>query len=145
MASEPVLQSIITCPQCGHRAEETMPTNACLFFYDCPACGAKLKPKAGDCCVFCSYGSVPCPPIQTGSRRCSWNSPPKPYKGDYRFTRFSGVGPTTAQGPASGACAPHPARLRGDRLYGACLLPSANATCRRRLAARAWVNRHLQP
>ena len=66
MASEPVLQSIITCPQCGHRAEETMPTNACLFFYDCPACGAKLKPKAGDCCVFCSYGSVPCPPIQAG-------------------------------------------------------------------------------
>jgi hypothetical protein len=23
-----------------------------------------LKPKQGDCCVFCSYGSVPCPPIQ---------------------------------------------------------------------------------
>jgi len=27
-------------------------------------CGARLKPKPGDCCVFCSYGSVPCPPIQ---------------------------------------------------------------------------------
>ena len=66
-----VLQSVITCPKCGHRAEETMPTNACLFFYDCPACGAKLKPKLGDCCVFCSYGSVPCPPIQTGSLCCS--------------------------------------------------------------------------
>lgn len=23
-----------------------------------------LRPKAGDCCVFCSYGSVKCPPIQ---------------------------------------------------------------------------------
>lgn len=41
-----------------------MPTDACLFFWDCPGCGARLKPKAGDCCVFCSYGSVKCPPVQ---------------------------------------------------------------------------------
>jgi hypothetical protein len=61
------LKSVITCPKCGHRAEETMPTNACLFFYDCSRCGATLKPKLGDCCVFCSYGSVPCPPIQMGA------------------------------------------------------------------------------
>jgi len=65
------LKSVITCPKCGHRAEETMPTNACLFFYDCSRCGAKLKPKHGDCCVFCSYGSVPCPPIQTGAACCT--------------------------------------------------------------------------
>jgi hypothetical protein len=71
VGTRPVLQSIITCPQCGHRTEEKMPPDACLYFYDCPACGAKLKPKLGDCCVFCSYGSVPCPPIQTGSVCCS--------------------------------------------------------------------------
>lgn len=41
-----------------------MPTDACLFFYDCLGCGAKLRPKAGDCCVFCSYGDTPCPPKQ---------------------------------------------------------------------------------
>ena len=41
-----------------------MPTDACLFFYDCEGCGAPLKPKRDDCCVFCSYGSVPCPPVQ---------------------------------------------------------------------------------
>jgi hypothetical protein len=41
-----------------------MPTDACQYFYDCPACGAVLKPLAGDCCVFCSYADVPCPPIQ---------------------------------------------------------------------------------
>ncbi|MGH6968533.1 MAG: GDCCVxC domain-containing (seleno)protein [Stellaceae bacterium] len=23
-----------------------------------------LRPKSGTCCVFCSYGSVPCPPTQ---------------------------------------------------------------------------------
>jgi hypothetical protein len=41
-----------------------MPTDACQFFYDCKGCGTLLRPKEGDCCVFCSYGSVPCPPIQ---------------------------------------------------------------------------------
>jgi hypothetical protein len=45
-----------------------MPTDACRFFYDCKGCGERLKPKAGDCCVFCSYGSVPCPPIQQQRR-----------------------------------------------------------------------------
>jgi hypothetical protein len=58
------LQSTITCPVCGHRQTETMPTNACQFFYDCKGCGAVLRPHLGDCCVFCSFGSVPCPPIQ---------------------------------------------------------------------------------
>ncbi len=58
------LQSTVTCPECGHRATETMPTDACQYFYDCKGCGVRLKPKQGDCCVFCSYGSMPCPPCQ---------------------------------------------------------------------------------
>ncbi len=29
------LESTITCPQCGHAKTEVMPTDACLFFYDC--------------------------------------------------------------------------------------------------------------
>lgn len=56
--------STITCPACGHRQLEVMPTDACQFFYDCKGCGEVLRPNSGDCCVFCSYGSVPCPPIQ---------------------------------------------------------------------------------
>lgn len=60
------LQSVITCPQCGHQQPEQMPTNACVYFYECPKCHAMLRPKPGDCCVFCSYGSVKCPPIQSG-------------------------------------------------------------------------------
>ena len=58
------IEATLTCPSCGHQATETMPTNACQFFYTCTGCGATLRPKAGDCCVFCSYGSVACPPIQ---------------------------------------------------------------------------------
>ena len=61
------LRSSISCPQCGHAREETMPTNACVFFYMCEGCGKRLKPKPGDCCVFCSYGTVKCPTIQEGA------------------------------------------------------------------------------
>lgn len=60
------LQSTLTCPQCGHSEKETMPTDACQWAYDCKGCGVVLKPKQGDCCVFCSYGDFPCPPIQEG-------------------------------------------------------------------------------
>jgi len=63
--------SDITCPECGHTETETMPTNACQWFYDCKGCNALLKPKAGDCCVYCSYGTVACPPIQEGDGCCS--------------------------------------------------------------------------
>lgn len=62
--SRPVLSSIIKCPSCGHQKEETMPTDACLYFYECQSCHATLRPKPSDCCVFCSYGSVKCPPVQ---------------------------------------------------------------------------------
>ncbi len=58
------LQSTLTCPQCGGISTETMPTDSCQYFYDCAHCGVVLKPLSGDCCVFCSYGDVPCPPIQ---------------------------------------------------------------------------------
>lgn len=60
----PVMICELTCPHCGTRHAETMPTDACIYFFECSACGTILKPKSGDCCVFCSYGSVPCPPIQ---------------------------------------------------------------------------------
>jgi hypothetical protein len=62
--------SELKCPSCGNVTKETMPLNACIFFHDCVQCGAMLRPKPGDCCVFCSYGSVPCPPIQQDQRCC---------------------------------------------------------------------------
>lgn len=65
------LNSTITCPDCGFKKEEIMPTDSCQFFYQCTECGVILKPKKGDCCVFCSYGNVKCPPIQeTGTCNC---------------------------------------------------------------------------
>ena len=65
------LKSTITCPECGFKKEETMPIDSCQFFYECTNCGKILKPNDGDCCVYCSYGSVKCPPIQeTGKCAC---------------------------------------------------------------------------
>jgi hypothetical protein len=58
------LISTVTCTECGHQKEEEMPTNACQYFYECENCKKVLKPINNDCCVYCSYGSVPCPPIQ---------------------------------------------------------------------------------
>lgn len=56
--------SRITCPKCGFAKLEEMPLNVCVFYYECPACQIILRPKKGDCCVFCSYGSMVCPPVQ---------------------------------------------------------------------------------
>ena len=56
--------STLTCPVCGDQASETMPTDSCQYFYECTGCKTLLRPKAGDCCVFCSYGDMPCPSVQ---------------------------------------------------------------------------------
>lgn len=59
-----VTESVITCPECGFAATETMSTDSCEIVYRCRGCGATLRPAQGDCCVYCTYGTVPCPPIQ---------------------------------------------------------------------------------
>ena len=65
------LESAVTCPACRAESTEVMPTDACQFFWDCPACGEVARPKPGDCCVFCSYGTVACPPIQNNDDCCA--------------------------------------------------------------------------
>ena len=62
--------SVLTCPFCGFAKSESMPTDACQFYYECTSCGTLLKPNTGDCCVFCSFGSVKCPPIQAQRSCC---------------------------------------------------------------------------
>lgn len=56
--------SIITCPTCGHKKTEEMPADGCQFFYECENCKNILRPNPGDCCVFCSFGTVKCPSKQ---------------------------------------------------------------------------------
>ncbi|MDO9554506.1 GDCCVxC domain-containing (seleno)protein [Rhodonellum sp.] len=67
---ETILNSLFTCPNCGFKKMEEMPVDACQFFYECVNCHAVLKPHSGDCCVFCSFGSVKCPSVQRNENCC---------------------------------------------------------------------------
>ncbi|MGX5856057.1 GDCCVxC domain-containing (seleno)protein [Dyadobacter jiangsuensis] len=66
-----ILESVITCPHCGAQHLETMPVDACMYFYECTNCKTLLKPALGDCCVFCTYGTQKCPPIQLNKSCCT--------------------------------------------------------------------------
>ena len=64
-------QATVTCPRCDHKSKADMPLDACLWFYECPACHVVLTPQPGDRCVFCSYGDMQCPPKQEEKSCCS--------------------------------------------------------------------------
>lgn len=64
IALKMITYSTIRCPKCGFEKEEKMPIDSCVPFYRCPNCKTILKPKEGDCCIFCSYGSIKCPAQQ---------------------------------------------------------------------------------
>jgi hypothetical protein len=55
------MESIIICPECGHSRAETLPVDSSVYSYECTACHIVMRPEPGECCVFCSYGTVPCP------------------------------------------------------------------------------------
>jgi hypothetical protein len=58
------MRSEITCPSCGFKKMEEMPTEVCLLKYTCQKCNTTLFPREGDCCVFCTYGTHKCPSMQ---------------------------------------------------------------------------------
>ncbi len=64
-----VLDATIKCPHCGFEKQESMPIDACVHFYECAHCHMLSRPKPGECCVFCSYGSAKCPPKQREASR----------------------------------------------------------------------------
>lgn len=66
--SAPRIEPLLACPHCGFAKREMMPSDACQFFYKCANCNTLLHPLPGDCCVFCSYGSIPCPPMHEATR-----------------------------------------------------------------------------
>ncbi|MGK2961525.1 MAG: GDCCVxC domain-containing (seleno)protein [Gemmatimonadaceae bacterium] len=55
----------LKCPDCGFADWLAMPLNACTYFHPCSGCGTVLRPKPGDCCVFCSYSDRRCPSKQS--------------------------------------------------------------------------------
>ena len=55
------LISTVRCPRCGFQSQEQMPQDFCMIRYQCKNCGFIMTPKEGKCCIFCSFGDVPCP------------------------------------------------------------------------------------
>ena len=41
-------ESVLTCPICGFKKAEVMPTDRCVIVYDCEECGGRARPKSGD-------------------------------------------------------------------------------------------------
>ncbi len=56
-----IVKATLTCPYCSSKESAEIPNDSCVPFYKCKSCGEMIKAKEEDCCVFCSYGSEPCP------------------------------------------------------------------------------------
>lgn len=61
--------AMLVCPLCGESKKVEMPIDACQHFYQCQKCHQIIKPKSGDCCVFCSYADSKCPPKQAEAQQ----------------------------------------------------------------------------
>jgi hypothetical protein len=57
-------ECIIKCPHCKAEQETLMPNNSNQIAFVCSACRKTMLIAEGDCCVFCSYGSIKCLPKQ---------------------------------------------------------------------------------
>jgi anaerobic selenocysteine-containing dehydrogenase len=60
---------VVTCPVCKTQVHEQMVSETPKLIYHCPKCLTWLSPKKGDHCIYDSYGSVKCPPIQVKMKR----------------------------------------------------------------------------
>ena len=69
MTPDVITMATLTCPACGAAQQAQMPLDACQFFFECASCRTVLRPRAGDCCVFCSYADVRCPDKQKAAAR----------------------------------------------------------------------------
>lgn len=50
----------LSCPKCKSKEDMNIPEGKCQLFYTCKACKQLIQAVNG-CCVFCDYGSEPCP------------------------------------------------------------------------------------
>jgi hypothetical protein len=56
--------STITCPACSETVTHTMSTESVKKVYHCQKCLTWVAAKHGDHCIYDSYGSTKCPPLQ---------------------------------------------------------------------------------
>ncbi len=60
------LDSVITCYSCGSMHQEIMSQRkrTPMLSYSCSDCGENLEVTPQDQCIYCTYGSNPCPATQ---------------------------------------------------------------------------------
>jgi hypothetical protein len=73
-----LITSVIACPFCGISTLEEMPTETAQRTYPCHSCSALLKVVEDECCVFCSFGDIPCPRAQEDWEQGDGDCPKKP-------------------------------------------------------------------
>jgi hypothetical protein len=56
--------SVLQCTGCGFTQEFEMPQYASRKHFYCPDCRKAHQSRKEECCIYCSYGSVPCPQQQ---------------------------------------------------------------------------------
>ncbi|MDO8648267.1 MAG: GDCCVxC domain-containing (seleno)protein [Candidatus Peregrinibacteria bacterium] len=54
------MEGVITCPHCRSAALHPIPRDCCQYCVICEDCNARIIPKPGQCCVFCSHGDRRC-------------------------------------------------------------------------------------
>ena len=59
--------SVLKCAGCGFTQEFEMPLYASRKHFYCSNCNAVHESKSDECCIYCSYGTVPCPKEQLSS------------------------------------------------------------------------------
>ena len=61
---KPLAFSRFECPNCARHSRDQMPRRSSVVRYHCLYCNTIFEPLPGSCCVYCSYGDVPCPNAQ---------------------------------------------------------------------------------
>lgn len=59
-----VRESTLVCPRCNHGERMMMAENSSLVVHVCQSCGLEMHRLPGNCCLFCTWGTVPCPTAQ---------------------------------------------------------------------------------
>ncbi len=60
--------SEVRCSTCEYTETIRMPKYATKTSFECTRCKCVMTPRHHSCCIFCSYGSVPCPRQQSKAR-----------------------------------------------------------------------------
>ena len=69
-----ILETVMTCPSCHAKEKQTMWPHFIESVFVCNKCNKPHLQIPDRCCIYCSYGSIECPPIQEVAYRLANNN-----------------------------------------------------------------------